>query len=102
MTTQDVAPDQTDALGRLRATPVGDTASKFFLAMRGYAKTTAVAAGNGVERGVRTVTMRDYRDSAEGAIAQLVEVAAVHEAEIATLRDQVAALTARVEGGRSA
>ncbi len=38
--------------------------------------------------------MQNYRDSMEAAMAQVVEVLAAHEAELASLRERVAALEA--------
>lgn len=56
------------------------------------AKTAADAAGRSISKGAATVSLRDYRQSMEAAMAQVVEVIAAHEAEIARLRQRVEAL----------
>lgn len=46
------------------------------------------------EKGYRTMTLRDYRDTMEGTMEKVVEVLAAHEAELAALRRRVEELEA--------
>lgn len=56
------------------------------------------SAGQGIDKGVGAVTLRDYRESLDARMAQIVEVLSVHEAEIAALRKRVAELEKELGG----
>lgn len=56
------------------------------------ARTAAGAANRGFSKGVATVSLRDYRQSLEEAMGQVIEVLSAHEAEITSLRERLARL----------
>lgn len=85
-----------NVLGRIGDDAIGEKSEDF--ARRGLSWVFRVggrakdSAGNGVAKGVGAVTLRDYRETVEGAMAQVVDVLAAHEAEIEALRKRVAEL----------
>lgn len=56
------------------------------------AKTAVGVANSGLSKGTSVVSLRDYRQSMEAAMAQVVEVLSAHEAEITALRERLAML----------
>lgn len=56
------------------------------------AKNAAGAANRGFSKSVATVSLRDYRQSMEAAMAQVIEVLSAQEAEIAALRERLSRL----------
>lgn len=65
--------------------------------LKGGARHVAKVANRGLSKGVGKVSLRDYRQSMEAAMAQIIEVLSAHEAEIMVLRARLARLDG--EGG---
>jgi hypothetical protein len=86
---------------RLLDTQQGRTAKSGADRAKDAGKAMTDLAGRGFDKGVATVTLRDARQSLEGAMAQIVEVLCAHEAEILALRKRVEELdrTRRIEPG---